>query len=362
MLFRSTNSLTNTSYYTVPVAAEPSAVSITQANGVIVNSNLTSISLYIANSSTPGTYFTVGERVDLANSSNATQYANGTVAYSNSTVVFLSSVNDPGGNFTNSYFWSNNFYVLGESSLIRYSFVSSKSNPNILIQNFYGNFALGNKVSTPTGNATIIGTVLLPNDSTEYEIGPTVKVTGDGSNATGIAVVNNQYNSTGYISYLSYSGTTHGYNNTDIVTISSPVSGGAATAALTTNTTVGILQSIIVYGGYGIPVGSSPTVTVLAANGSPSSGTGASWNISINPSGTSAVYPYNIVGVEMVNPGKGYTFANVQIYANSNFGSGATGSALIAPISGHGYDTITELGARYAGIDVTFDTCMEPKG
>ena len=351
-----TSSVVNTSSYTVGVAAEPSSITITQANGTVVNTNLSSVSLNIANSSIPGIYFTVGERVDLTNSSNATQSANGIVAYSNSSTVFLSSVNDPSGNFTNSYFWSNNFYISGESSLVSYSFISSKSNPNILIGNFSGSFLLGDKVSTPTGNATLVGTSLVPNDSTEYEIGPTVKITGDGSNAVGIAVVNNQYTSTGYISYLSYGGTTSGYNNTDVVTISSSVLGGAATATLTTNSTGGIIQTTLVNRGYGMIVGSSPTVTVISSNGATSSGTGATWTTSINPSGTSAVYPYNVIGIEMINSGSGFTFANVQIYANSNFGSGATGTALISPINGHGFDTITELGARYAGIDVTFDT------
>ena len=353
-------SLTNTSSYTVGSAAEPSSITITQANGIVTNTNLTSVSLNIANSTVPGTYFTIGEKVDLVNSSNTTQGANGTVAYSNTSVVYLSDVSDPSGNFTNSYFWANNFYLFGENSLVEYNLISAKSNPNITISDFYGNFLLGQKVNfstggTVTGNATVTTATLIPNDTTEYTIGPTVKIIGDGSNAVGIAIVNNQYSDTGYVSYLSYTGTSTGYNNTDVITVASTQFGGSASAALTTNSTGGIIRVDLINRGFGIS-NSSVTITVANTSGLPSTGSGATWSASIIPSGTYSVYPYDIIGVEMVSPGQEYTFADVQIYSNGTFGSGATATALVSPINGHGYDTTTELGARYAGIDVTFDT------
>ena len=38
------------------------------------------------------------------------------------------------------------------------------------------------------------------------------------------------------------------------------------------------------------------------------------------------------------------------------YGSGAIVNPVISPIHGHGYNAEEELGARYAGISVTFDT------
>jgi len=257
------NTLLANVYYTVPVAAEPTSITVTQANGSVVNTNLTSLNLSISNPSIVGQYFTTGELVDLVNSSNTTQGANAIVAYANTSQVFLTAVN--GTNWSNAYFWSNNFYVKGESSQISYLLNSATSNPNITINNNSGNFILGQKVNfllngTVTGNATVIGTLVLPNDSTEYEIGPTVVISGDGSNAIGLGVVN----------------TTFGSAN-------------------------------------------------------------------------------NITSIEMVNTGQNYTFANISIVANGIYGSGAAATPLISPVHGHGADVMTELGARYAGVDVTFD-------
>lgn len=356
-----TASATNTSYYNVNAVAQPSSITIVQANGNVVNTNLTSVSLSITNSSIAGLYFTVGEKVDLVNSSNSTQGSNATVAYANTSYVFLSAVSDPSSNFTNSYFWSNNFFIRGQSSLIRYTLTSAKSNPNITLSGMSGDFLLGQSVNfvlngAVTGNATVVGSMLIPNDSTEYEIGPTVKITGDGSNAYGIGIVNSQYSNTGYLSSISYSGTTTGYNNTDIITVSTGTGSNPATVIMTTNSTGGITQLTISNRGSYLSVNTTPTVTVSNSSGGTSSGSGATWTASVVPAGAYSVYPYNVIGVEMLNPGTGYTYANVQIYANSNYGSSASGTALISPIRGHGYDTVTELGARYAGIDVTFDT------
>lgn len=258
------NTLLANVYYTVPVAAEPTSITVTQANGSVVNTNLTSLNLSISNSSIVGQYFIAGELVDLVSAANITQGANAIVAYANTSQVFLTAVN--GTNWSNTYFWANNFYVKGESSQIRYLLNSATSNPNITINNNSGSFILGQKANfllngAVTGNATVIGTMVLPNDSTEYELGPTVLISGDGSNAAGLGVVNNSFGS---------------------------------------------------------------------AN--------------------------NITSVEMINTGTNYTFANVSFVANGVYGSGAAATPLISPVHGHGFDVMTELGARYAGVDVTFDT------
>ena len=65
-----------------------------------------------------------------------------------------------------------------------------------------------------------------------------------------------------------------------------------------------------------------------------------------------------IVGLEVIDPGEGYTTANVEIYANTSFGSGASTSALISPVNGHGSNPIYELGSRYVGVSTIFDTAM----
>jgi hypothetical protein len=252
------------SHYKMPVTAEPASIVIYGANGYVSDTNLTSVQVAISNSTLLGVYFSVGEKVNMTNSSLINQGANAIIAFSNSSTVILSSVSGT---------WQVNsggtqFYVSGESSLQKSQIVSVQSNPNITINDPTGTFKLGYPVyfktaptSSSSGNATLVAKITLPNDQTEYLIGPTVKVTGDGSNAVAIAVVNTAANS-----------------------------------------------------------------------------------------------KYDIVGVDIINPGSGYTQANVSIYANTNYGSGATAKAIISPVYGHGYDAVTELGGRYVAVDVKFDT------
>lgn len=255
-----------TVHYLVTNALEPTSILASQANGVITDVNINSINLVVTDPSVPGTFFTVGEKLELVNSANTSQGANAIVAYANGTDVFLTSVTDPASNFSNTYFWANNFYVRGQSSLVRYVLDSTSSNPNITIRDFSATeFVLGQPVkfifeSASTGNASLIGTTIYPNSSTAYEIGPTISISGDGSNASAIGVV---------------------------------------------NTSIG--------------------------------------------SGN------NIVSVSMIDNGEDYTYANISIYANGTYGSGATATPLISPINGHGSDVISELGSRYVGVDVIFD-------
>jgi hypothetical protein len=61
----------------------------------------------------------------------------------------------------------------------------------------------------------------------------------------------------------------------------------------------------------------------------------------------------SISSIVMVNTGVGYTYANISITANTNYGHHATAEPVISPINGHGYDVNKELGARYAGISIT---------
>ena len=259
------NSLTANAHYLVTSALEPVSIIASQANGNVSNVNLTSVKLTLSTGSVPGLFFYQGEKVDLVSSSNNNQGSNGIISYANSSVAVLTAVNDPSSNFTNTYFWSNNFYIYGESSAAKYLLVNSQTKPNITINNYNGAFVVGQKINftfngSPVANALLTNFTTIPDNTTEYQIGPTVKILGDGAYATALGIVN-------------------------------------------------------------------------TADGSTKS----------------------INSILMVNTGIGYTKADIYIYANSNFGNGATAYPLISPLNGHGYDTITELGARYAGLDAKFD-------
>lgn len=264
--FGNTFTATANDHFRMLVAAEVESTPLNrEANGFILDTNLTSLQLAISNSQRPGIIFTVGENVKMTNLAGNGQGPTAIVAFANSSTVILSSVTGA---------WAANnggtqFYISGDSSLQFSKIDDVVSNPNITIEQQQGLFKLGYPVFfkanaetvSLSGNATIIAQFGLPNDMTEYQIGPTVKITGDGSNAIGIAVVNTATNSV-----------------------------------------------------------------------------------------------REIVGIDMINPGFGYTQANVEIYAGNNYGSGAKARAIISPVAGHGHDPITELGARYVGVSSKFDS------
>lgn len=251
-------------HYKMPVAAEPVSIVVQGANGYVSNTNLTSVQIAITNSALSGTFFTVGEKVNMTNSTRVNQGANAIIAYANTSSVILSSVAGT---------WQANsggtqFFVSGESSQQLSQITLVTSNPNITVNEPAGTFKLGYPVtfrtipgSPPSGNAVLVASITLPNDQTEYQIGPTVSIEGDGANAIAVAVVNTASNSS-----------------------------------------------------------------------------------------------YEITGIDVINPGFGYTQANVFIYANTLYGTNATATAVISPVFGHGYDPVTELGARYVGINGVFDT------
>jgi hypothetical protein len=250
-------------HFKMPVAAEPVSIVINGANGYVSNTNLQSVQLAITNSSLSGITFTTGEKVNMTNVSRVNQGANAVIAYANTSAVILSSV--LGTWVANS--GGTQFFISGESSLQLSQISSVQSNPNLTLRDPTGTFKLGYPVffkttanSASSGNATVISASTLPNDQTEYEIGPTVRVQGDGANCIAIAVVNTASNSS-----------------------------------------------------------------------------------------------YDIVGIDIINPGSGYTQANVTIYANTSYGTNAVATAIISPVYGHGYDAITELGGRYVGVNVVFD-------
>lgn len=77
----------------------------------------------------------------------------------------------------------------------------------------------------------------------------------------------------------------------------------------------------------------------------------------VNPSGNT------ISEIEVVDPGKNYTYANIEIQSNTGFvdvetglainASGATTNSIIAPSKGHGADILYELNANAVGVSIT---------
>lgn len=76
-------------------------------------------------------------------------------------------------------------------------------------------------------------------------------------------------------------------------------------------------------------------------------GTGATATANV-PTGMNAITDINVI-----NPGSGYTYANVTISSTNGFGAQAF--APTSPIGGHGYDPISELGCTRVMISVQFN-------
>lgn len=251
------NVISSANTFKITTGVLPTSISITQANAVISNTNLNSLRLGVSNVSVNGS-FIIGERASFVSYSNVSLNANGTIAFANSTTIYLSQTLGT---------WSSGQKIRGEASGVTADVNVVETRPNVTARNPQGTFIVNQPVDflsvagANTGVANLASVVPLTEGTIEYEIGPTVKITGDGNGAVAIATVN-----------------------------------------------------------------TSP-------------GTG------------NAVYR-----ITVVDPGSNYTKANVAIYANSLYGTGATAAPVISPLDGHGADAASELGARYAGVRVKFDT------
>lgn len=252
------NTILAANAYKLSTAALPSSIVTAVASGVVSNTNLDSLRISIANTSVNSSLFIIGERVEYVTSANVSLNANGIVSFSNTSSIFITGVSGT---------WNPNNRVRGLSSSLTADITAITQNPNVTLKNPSGTFTIGypvdfkNPGGSNTGLATVYDVINLSSSLLEYEIGPTVKIEGDGSGAVAIATVDT------------------------------------------------------------------------------SNGTGNA-----------------VSKVAVIYPGMNYTEANVTIYANTSFGSGATALAVVSPILGHGSDPIHELGARYAGIDVKFNT------
>lgn len=254
-------------HYNIPSVAIVDSIVLQSADGFISNVNLNGVRLSINTPSVLGIKFFIGEKVNMTDSANTNQGGTtGIVSYANNSTLILTSV-------TGSFVGGNTFFVRGDSTLQRARIGTVDSYPNLTIRNPVGNFQVGQPLFcrdsvnlSQIGSANVVSFSIIPNELTEYYIGPTVTIDGDGEGAKAYA-------------------------------------------------------------------------TVDTSNGTANS----------------------IAKVIMINPGFGYTEANVTITTNTSFVNAAANNlalakAVISPANGHGSNTYAELGARYAGISVTFDT------
>ena len=254
-------------HYNVPSGAVVDSIVLQSADGYISNVNLNGVRLSINSPSVLGLKFFIGEKVNMTDSANTNQGGTtGIVSYANNTTLILTSV-------TGSFVGGNTFFVRGDSTLQRATIQTVDSYPNLTIRNPVGNFQVGQPLFSrdsvtlsQIGSANVISFSIIPNELTEYYIGPTVTIEGDGEGAKAYAVVDN-------------------------------------------------------------------------SNGTANS----------------------ISRVIMIDPGFGYTEANVFITTNTSFVNAAAdnlaiATPVIAPANGHGSNTYAELGSRYVGISVTMDT------
>jgi hypothetical protein len=72
----------------------------------------------------------------------------------------------------------------------------------------------------------------------------------------------------------------------------------------------------------------------------------------VNASSSNSIYR-----IEITDPGINFTYANAIVLANTG---GTTNTAILKPIispqGGHGFDAVSELGARHMGVSVTFNS------
>ena len=184
---RFTNILPSANTFKLNHAFLPISINVSNANGIISNTNLQSVVLKVSNGSSDPAFFIVGEKVQMIDNANVTLLANGTVAYANSTEIFITASQGT---------WLIGKKVRGDLSQIVADINSIDSRPNVILKNPKGNFIIGEQIQilTPSnanvGVAELISYTDLSTNAVSYEIGPTVKIVGDGEGAEAIARVN----------------------------------------------------------------------------------------------------------------------------------------------------------------------------
>jgi hypothetical protein len=221
------NSLgTNVPTYKISTAAKPNGISIYTANAVITNSNLNSVKLVVGNVSPAGESFIVGEKVNYVNYSNVSLNANGIVAYSNSSTVYLSDVLGT---------WNSNNRIKGVLSDVTADVIVYDTQPSIIVKNPSNNFVIGYPVdftlgTTPQGSVILADITDLSAGVTDYEIGPKVTIQGDGTGALAIAQVDTSNNSGNTINKITVINPGSYYTQANVIITSNTSYGSGASA------------------------------------------------------------------------------------------------------------------------------------
>ena len=335
------NSATANVHYSMPYVAEPLSITLLSANGTVSNTNLNGVSINIANPTILGVNYIVGEKVDMVDGSGISQGVSGTVSFANSSTVILTNVSGTG------FVGGDTFFLKGDSSLLESTIHAVLSYPNITISNPIGTFISGQNIFSKNsanlqitnGFANVISYYTIPNQLTEYVISPTVNIFGDGSGALAYSVVNTEINSTLKIdstNTISFSAGEIIYQSNGSANIGIGVLRSANNTTLLIGNTIGSFttSSDSTYYVYGFTSGAAANVILYTFSSTSN----------------------NISKIVVIDPGYGYTSANVTITSNNTYGSGAVVVPTVSPILGHGSDTHSELGARYAGVSVTIDS------
>lgn len=217
-------------HYLIPNAAEISSYTLLNSNGIITNTNLTSVQINYSNASLSFQLFIPGERVDMVNSNNTFQGVYGTVSYCNTSTVIISGVVGSG--------FLQGFYLNGESSTLSAYINYIISYPNITVYNPVGNFVIGQQaysrstsnLSIINGQANVLSWYTIPGQLTEYIISPTVTIEGDGYGALAYSTVNTSATSSFPLSEINVINNGTGYTYANVIITSNALFGSGATA------------------------------------------------------------------------------------------------------------------------------------
>ena len=225
--FAFANTLSANAHYKLADAFSIESKSILSSNGEIVYRNLDGVRLTYNNSITSSSDFVLGETIDMVDSANNNQYANGIISSIDANTIIVSDVS---GVFQA----SNNtvdLYVKGKTSLSRAQIDDVEDYKNITIIADDRSLVNGQKIFSDGGaNAVVESTFFIPNEQTQYIISPTVAITGDGSNALAYSVVNTGATSTNSVYQIVMIDPGSGYTNATITITSNSEFGNGASA------------------------------------------------------------------------------------------------------------------------------------
>jgi hypothetical protein len=330
-----TSSVSANVHYKMPSASEVLDITYFSGNGVVSNTNLDGSIIAISNSQILGRIFTIGEKITMVDSGGASLGKSAVVSYANSSAVVTTGMTPSGESFDVGN------YFLGGSSLQRAYIAGVESYPNITVRNptkpTGGLFLLGQPIKASDaltmtsvyGTANVVSYYQTPNELTEFVISPTVNIEGDGFGA------------------LAYSAV-----NSTILTISSNTDQMAIGELLYQLDTSGNISAKGV-----IEFANTSTIKINQTVGSWSNAYQAKGELSLSNVVISYINPSNNISqIIMVNPGSGYSYANITVSANATYGTGAAAIPNISPALGHGSNAYAELGSKYVGITMKFDS------